>query len=291
VDLDAETIVLLEDCCAMGSLAALESEDPTVAASRLAPCAGRDRIDLDAIRMRLSTEEIDLRVFDRMLERVHGSEAGPELDVAAQQLETALRQRSDSAADLVLSVALLRRAFLVGEDPELGDIFIEKVFAAAEAVLETDRQQAASFLEILYLQQVEGLELSEEVTERATERAERALFPIYVGNLWDRYERKFSEEDAASGRLDLETRTFSVGPIDTEERLDEVFTWYFQRIERPRPRPTPDIFANVEVCTDRAAPCSFSFEAYATMAYEMNELEREYLAENPDVTFVWSAHN
>ena len=138
---------------------------------------------------------------------------------------------------------------------------------------------------------MEGLELSEEVTERATDEAEIALFPIYVGNLWDRYERKFSEEDAASGRLDLENRTFDVGLIDTEERLEAVLTWYFQRIERPRPYPTPDIFTNVDVCTDRSVPCTFSFQAYATMAYEMNDLEREYLAENPGVTFEWRPHN
>ena len=291
VDLDSESIVLLEDSCAMGALAALESDDSIVAGERLAPCEGRERVDLEAIRMRLATDAPDLRAYDRMLERIHGSEASPELDIAAQQLEATLRERSEATDDLVLSIALLRRAYLVGQDPELGDFFIEKVFEAADSVLETDRQQAATFLEVLYLQQVEGLELSDEVTERATDAAEIALFPIYVGNLWDRYERKFSEEDAADGILDLETRTFSVGTLDSDERMEEVLTWYFQRIERPRPRPTPDIFANIDVCIDRAADCTFSFQAYATMAYEMNDLERTFLAENPDVTFVWRPNN
>lgn len=290
VDLDADTVVLLEDACAMGALAAIDAGDPVTASARLEPCSGRDRVDLFAISARLSDADVDLRGYDRMIEQVRGAEDGPELDTAAAQLEQMFLERAETEEDVVLEVALRRRAYVVGQDPEIGDALIERIFQAAEEVIGTDRQQSATFLEILYLRQVEGLEVSDEVVARATERATEVLFPIYTGNLWDRYERKFSEEDVALGLFDLETRTFNVGMIDTDERLDEVLTWYFRRIERPRPHPTPDIFTNVGVCINRTVACSYSFERHAAMAYDMNNLEERYLAENPGVTFEWTPH-
>lgn len=290
VDLDADTVLLLEDACAMGALAAIDEGDRATAASRLVPCADRDRVDLFAINARLA-DPTDMRAYDRMIERVRSEEAGPELDTAAVQLEQMFLERAEVAEDVAAEIALRRRAFVVGRDPAIGDALIERIFEAAEEVIESDRQQSATFLEIIYLEQIDGLDVPDEEVARAIARAEEVLFPIFTGNIWDRYERKFSEDDIELGILDLETRTFDVGMIDTEERLDEVLTWYFRRIERPRPRPTPDIFANIGVCEDRSAPCTFSFENYAAMAYGMNALEERYLVENPGVTFEWTPHN
>lgn len=290
IDLDNETIVLLEDSCVMGCLTNIESGDMGRARYFLSACDSRDRIDIEVLRVRISEEPVTLDAYDALIEELRATESGPEADQAAAELEAHLIERADATEDPILEVALLRRAFGVGQDPELGEHVVETVLEAAEGVIDTDAQQAATLFEIIYLKQVEGLEITDEQVAHATSRAEVALFPVYVGNLWARYERKFSEEDVAAGLMDLETRTFNVGSIDTEERFEEVIAWYFRRIERPRPIPTPDVFGNANTCHDRTVDCTFPFQTFAAMAYGMSALEREYLEANPDVTFEWVSH-
>jgi hypothetical protein len=290
IDLDGENIVLLEDSCAMGCLTGLDNGNLERARDLLAACDGRDRIDLQVLRIRTSDEPATLDVYDALMESLQAAESGPEVDQAAAALEVHLIERADSAETPLLKVELLRRAFGVGQDPELGERVRATVLEAAESFMETDVQQAATLFEILYLRQIDGLEVSDEEVAHATSRAEVALFPVFVGNLWGRYERKFSEEDAAAGVMDLETRTFNVGPIDTDELFEAAIVWLFRRLERPRPTPTPDVLGNVNACHDRTVECTFPFQTFAAIAYGMSALERDYLEANPDVTFEWLSY-
>ncbi len=290
VDLDAQNIVLLEDSCAMGCLTGIENGNLERARSLLATCEGQDRIDLQVLRVRVAEEPPPMDTYDVLMTRLQEVESSPEVDQAAAALEADLIERAAATDDALLEVALLRRAFGVGQDPELGERLVATIFETAEGVIEEQPQEAATLFELIYLRQVEELEVSDEEVTRATRRAEVALFPVYVENLWMRYERKFSEEDVELGIMDLETRTFNVGPIDTEERFEAVMVWYFRRIERPRPLPTPGVFEYGNTCHDRTVDCTFPFQTFAAMAYGMSAMEREYLEANPGVTFEWASH-
>lgn len=287
--LDETTRPILMDACAMGALAALDDGDVDTARRRAEPCLRDERIDLEALRFRLRPGAPTDDEAEAMLESLEAADAGPELDVAAAQVEQAFVAFAASAEgrDASEQMRMLRFAFAVGQDPEIGTQLIEATMAAADALRETDGQGAVNIYERLMVPNTPGLEVPEEVVEQASARAREILFPIYVENLRMRYDRKRAEDDIEAGRFDPETSTFNVGRLDTEERYNAFLQWLFYAQERSRPTPTPDILGAVGICEDRSVPCTFSFEDYARIAFSMRQIEIDYVSANPGVTFEW----
>ena len=209
-----------------------------------------------------------------------------EVDVAAELVEGPLRHLAAAAADDLAAIELLRGAFDVGRDPELATQLIDAYMRAGEARMTTDPQVAATLFEHVYLRQTEGLVPTVEQRATASRSAQLALYPIFLANFRARYATKFQQGDIDAGRLDADTATFTWPPLEGDSGVDALYTWAYGRLERPRPRPTPDLLGWAEVCADRTAPCVFSVDVLARWAYYAQDIEREYAAAH-GVTYTW----
>lgn len=290
MQLEPEQLYLLTDACAMGALAALDNGNAAVAAQRVQHCERHDRVDVRALAIRSSEAPPTAEQVDALLTSIRGAEPGPEVDVAAAQLELGLLEHAERLAetDDLASLELTTLAFRVGQDPEVGGRLAQAYFDAAEARFDSDPQTAATLYEHLYVARIEGLEVDPELAARAETRSRDALFPVYQGNLRARYDRKFADEDAEAGIFDPAAGTFDFGVLD-DAAYEEFLVWLYRRMERPRPFPTPDSLAWAGVCEDRSRPCAFVFRDFARIAYYTGRIEEEFLAANPGVDFSYGA--
>ncbi len=209
---------------------------------------------------------------------VQEAESGPEVDVAADQLEQFLLELADAAESPRDRLELRTRAFALGQEPTLGAALVDEYMAAAAAA--DDPQEAATLYEHVYLPaRVPGLDAPEAVREEASRLAQDVLFPVFAENFRNRYDRKWAEEDTAAEILDAESATFTFPAVDDDESRDAVIAWLYLRMERPRPTPNPDYLAIGDVCQDPAAPCVFDFEQFARWAYFSNRYDAALEAE------------
>ncbi len=292
LDLDAEGLVLLEDACAMGALEALydaegQTPAPETARARLEHCARSERLDLVALRMRVDGAAPTTEQLDAVLERLRAAEEGPEVDVAAAQLELGLMEHAQAAPEASAEAArLMRLAFSVAQNSELAAQVQQAYFDAGTALAESDPQTAVTLFEHLYLPRVEGLEVDPELSAQAQVAANTALFPIFLSNSRSRYTSKFQDDDVAAGYFDAESSTFTFD-VSSDAAYETFIVWYFHRLERPRPTPTPDPLAWAEICADRTQPCSFPYERLARWAYEQRAMEAAYLESHDLEVFEW----
>lgn len=285
---EAQTL-LLHDTCAMGALAALDVGELEVARARIAPCGEQPRIDVAAIALRADPDAATLERHEELTTWLHDlAEAdvtGPEIDMAATTLESVAQQKAEQAAEGSSDRAYwLAAAFSVAQNADLNDAVVEALRAAADA--EQDPQARATLYEFLYLPRVEGLTVPEEVAAAARENARESLFPVYLENARQRYERKHAEDDVAAGIWDAETGTFTHS-VGDDASYEAFLVWLFRVMERSRPFPTPDPLAWAEICTDRSEPCTFPFETYARWAYHQRAIEQAYLTEHGMESFEW----
>lgn len=289
---DAETeerMLLLHDTCAMGALASLDVGELDVARARLAPCGEQPRIDVAAITLRAAPDTATIERHEELTTWLHDlSEAdvtGPELDMAATTLEQVAQDKAEQAAEGSADRAYwLVAAFSVAQNGDLNDAVVEALQAAADS--EQDPQVRATLYEYLYLPRVEGLTVPEEVSAAARVTARQSLFPVYLENARDRYERKHAERDTAAGVWNGDTGTFTHA-VGDDASYEAFLVWLFRVMERSRPFPTPDPLAWAEICTDRSEPCTFPFETYAQWAYHQREIEQAYLTEHGMESFEW----
>jgi hypothetical protein len=281
MDLTAEDLVLLEDACAMGALAALDGEDSALATDRLAACQtrNRERVDLRALALRAAgTDPAPAEdILDALTVAIQDAESAPEVDVAADQLEQFLLELADAADSPRERLELRTRAFRLGQEPTLGAALVGEYMDAAASV--EDPQEAATLYEHVYLARIPGLDAPEEAREEAERLAQDVLFPVFAENFRNRYDRKWSEEDIDADIFDAETSTFTFPAVTDDESRDTVIAWLYLRMERPRPTPNPDYLAIGGACQDPTAPCVFDYEQFARWAYFSNRYDAALEAE------------
>ncbi len=263
--------VLRGDACVMGALEAVDTGDDEIAASRMAPCAGDDRLDVASVRALVEArgaQQVDRNALDSLVERLHAAESSPETDVAAEALERTYRTWADHAPEDGDRIDWLLAAFEIGQDPELGAELVTLIQTTAEQVAEADPQAAATWYEFLYLDRVEGLPVSDEQRQDAARAAREVLFPIFVRNQYSRYLRKFGDDDTAAGRFDADAQTWTVaGGGDAETRA-----WLYDIYERPIPVEGPDLLAARGLCVE-PGPCTLSVDELMGVLYRIDEIE------------------
>lgn len=272
----------LEDICAIGAIRAIEAGDEATASVRLRPCETSERIDLQMLRVRrdvgMDGELTDGLARDWVI-AVSEADEGPERDLAAELVETLLLDRAEAAEDVMDRLNLRRRAFELGQNPELGATLPTEIFDAAQAIMVERPQDAATLLERLYLRQIQGLTVDEALAARARASAEEALFPVFLDHYRSRYANKWQEADVADALYDPESRTFThPAPADVNTR-QQIQRWVYGRIERPVPDPVPSFVELTGVCSASDAACTFTLDDLAGFAYRATELERQFAAQ------------
>ncbi|MCB9531002.1 MAG: hypothetical protein H6698_01170 [Myxococcales bacterium] len=280
----SEDETILEDACAMGALAALETGDTPVATLRVDACAGSSRLDLVAIRLRLGPSPSSDQI-DAALAALAAAEPGPETDVAAEQLEAGLVAFADAASDDIAAIDLLLAAFRVAHDPELGARVVAATLTAADARRESSPTVAASLYQRIAVS-ADGIAPTDEQRAEAQQRAKDALLPLFATNFRARYRERFESADVEARRYDPATDAFTFPSVAQDPDHAALHAWLYERLERPRPTPTPDFVAWSGLCTEATEPCTIPFEQLARWAYYAVDIQTEYAAEH-EVTYTW----
>jgi hypothetical protein len=292
---------LRQDTCVGAAMAAETVSD---AADGLAPCAADTRIDvrmlafaaevqlLPTIEMALPPTEaelaegsgtqilaqdspaLDTMRFIELQTALRETPDGPEKTIAANALEAAWLAAAVRVRDPVRRMQMRVGAFDVGRAPELGDTLLADIEAQADELATVYPQGAATLYEMLFLRQIEGLEVTDEVVNRAAEKSREALFPIFHTNFMFRYNQKHLEDDMAEFEGYSSERLIArFEQADPNERRAAIARWVYRITERPSPTEIPDFMVESGICEDLTAPCLFPLDEAIRIFYRLNEIE------------------
>ncbi len=292
---------LRQDTCVGAALVAATVTD---AVQALAPCSEDTRIDVRSLALaaevqqlptidmalpptepelpegsgamviRLEEPAVNIIRFVELQTALHEAADGPEKTVAANALEAAWLAASVRVSDPVRRLQMRVGAFEVGQAPELGETLIADIEARADELATVYPQGAATLYELLFLRQIEGLEVSDEVVERTAAKSREALFPIFRQNFMFRYNEKHLEDDMAEFEgYSSETLVARFAQPDPEARRTAIARWLYRITERPAPTEVPDFMAEAGICEDLTVPCLFPLEQAIRIFYRLNDIE------------------
>lgn len=269
------------DACGMAALAHIEAEEYEAALDDLDLCQSAGRIDIAVFR-HVAEEpagSVTLGGGERLVTRLREAEPGPHVDAAAAVLEQEMLALSRAEEDLYSSVQMLRFAYLVGQDPELGEELRTAIPQAAEAYFDESPQVTASLYESIYSDRIPGMEWTEEERSHAETRMQDALLVTMRSNFRSRYRQKHYEDDMALGYTE-DGETFTFPPAESAEaRREEIATWVYRVYERPKPTPYPDFLAIGGICEDHTQPCTFEVDTAIDWIFRLDEHEQARAAE------------
>lgn len=278
---DVPTVAIRSDACVLGVMQAARDNNAADADRRLAPCATNLRIDVVAAGFaaaHLNSRPVDEVAMGDLLERFVDHPPGPELDRAAELLESTALALADTVDDPYLRVRYLSRAWQVSREDALATRLVETALREGDALRDSNPQLAVSIYEHLYIARVPGLPVPEEAKRHAEQQTTVALLPVFCENFRSRYTHKFAEDDLASGLLSADQQTVTFAGADAEARLEAARAFLYRAYERPRPTPSPDFLALWGQCPPAPEPCPVPLDEIARWAYEIDRFEEEHAA-------------
>ncbi len=274
---DTTTAAVRGDACALGAMAALETQDAPAAARRLEPCAASTRVDLQAARIATDVAagtDVGEVVIGEAAERLAHMPPSPELDRAAELLERAALARMDAVEGPYAKLRFLSRAFEVGQNPELRERLLEMTMREGEAVVTSDPHTAVSLLEHLTIARVRGLEVPADMRARAETLSRQALFPTFVDGFGARYlTRPLAADDRAAGILSEDGTTLTFRGATEAERAEQARAWVYRAYERPRPTDDVDFLGIYGQCPPAPEPCVLPFAEAVRFIHDLDDLE------------------
>lgn len=296
-----ERDTLRQDTCVAAALAAATVSD---AVDGLAPCTEDNRIDVRAlsfaaevqllptVEMALPPAAVPLAEgsgtaepvqdppalqvmrFMEMQDALREAPDGPEKTVAASALEAAWLAASVRVPDPVRRMQMRVGAFEVGQAPEIGATLVADIEAKADELATVYPQGAATLYELLFLRQVEGLEVTDAVVERVAVKSREALYPVFQTNFMFRYNQKHLEDDMAEFEGYSSDRLIArFDQADPGARRLAIARWVYRITERPAPTEVPDFMLEAGICQDLSAPCLFPLEDAIRIFYRLNDIE------------------
>jgi hypothetical protein len=297
VDDELRHQALLIDLCVRGVEHA--SPDAGQMQGSLDHCEGIERVDLMAASALISivslpvldeiaegypdrgmeamTSPLDAMILYNLSRRIDESAPGRARDGARRLLEASYVAASTRVPDPVARMLARRDAYLVANSPELGEGLVDEIVSRADALAVTDPQGAATLYEIVIFGNVGELEIPPEMHERATAQTRAVLFPVFLENFTERYERKHLEVDIEAGIVTQDDRNARFAPAATmDEREHALAAWLYRVSERPQPIMPPAFAPRFEGCADPATQCVVSYEDMVRTVYNIDAVEQAH---------------
>lgn len=288
---------LLIDLCVRGVEAA--SPDAERMSALLAHCDGIERVDLMAAAALLSVatlpevpevtdgypdrgmlaleSPLDAMILYTLTRRITETAPGRARDDAGRLLEQAYLLASTRVPDPVARVLALKDAYLVRRTPALGEGLLQTIVSRADALASTDPQGAATLYEIVIFGNVGDLEVPEDMHARATSQTRSVLFPVFLENFADRYDRKHLENDQEAGIVTGDDRTARFAPADSMDAREQALSaWLYRVAERPAPINPPPFAPQFDGCADSSTACEVPFEGLARAIYNIDQIEQAH---------------